>query len=80
MLMLDSEHAEQTFIKAIDHSLIQDWEHFEFLLSFIIENRLLRIYLAYEQNRYGTMKTIDIDEQAEDERREKKKSQNRKKK
>ena len=50
MLMLNSEQAEQTFIKAIDHSLITNWEHFEYILSFIIENRLLRIYLAYSQN------------------------------
>jgi len=44
MMMLGSEQDEQTFINALDHSLIKSWEHFEYVLSFILENRFLRIY------------------------------------
>jgi hypothetical protein len=32
---------EDLFVKALDASLIKNWEDFEYLLSVIIENRLL---------------------------------------
>lgn len=46
-LMISTEEDELSFIRAIDGEKIQDWHHFEYLLSFILENRLLRIYQAY---------------------------------
>jgi hypothetical protein len=47
MLFIDSEEAELSFIKAIDEAKIQSWLHFEYLLSFILENRFLRIFDAF---------------------------------
>lgn len=44
---METEEAELSFIKAIDETKIQNWQHFEYLLSFILENRFLRIYDAY---------------------------------
>jgi hypothetical protein len=44
MMMLASDESESAFIRAIDQSKIESWWHFEYLLSFIIENRLLRVY------------------------------------
>jgi len=44
MLMISTEEGEAAFMRALDHTKIENWEHFEYLLSFIIENRLLRIY------------------------------------
>jgi hypothetical protein len=32
---------EDLFVKSIDSSLIKNWEDFEYVLSVIIENRLL---------------------------------------
>lgn len=46
-MFLADEAAELAFVKAIDHSLIKDWQHFEYLLSFLLENRFIRIYSAY---------------------------------
>lgn len=46
-LMISTEEDELSFIRAIDGDKIEDWHHFEYLLSFILENRLLRIYQAY---------------------------------
>jgi hypothetical protein len=59
-MMLGSEQAERTFLQAIDHTKIESWKHFEYLLCFILENRCLRIYQAYLQNQYG-LKSIDED-------------------
>lgn len=47
LMMLKSDQAERTFLRAIDHSKIPSWEHFEYILCFIIENRCLRVYQAY---------------------------------
>ena len=44
LVMLGTEQAEQVFVKAIDSGEIKTWEHFEYVLSFIVENRFLRIY------------------------------------
>lgn len=51
MLMLPTEQVELSFIRAIDQQKIESWQHFEYLLSFILENRLLRIYQAYYATR-----------------------------
>jgi hypothetical protein len=37
---------EMTFIKAVDPNKITSWKEFEFLISVLIENRLLRLYQA----------------------------------
>ena len=50
MLILGSEDAEQSFVKAINDEKIKSWQQFEYVLSFIIENRFFRIYQAYLQN------------------------------
>lgn len=50
MLMIPTEQGEQEFIRSIDHTKIESWQHFEYLLSFIIENRFLRIYQAHLQS------------------------------
>lgn len=51
MLMLPTEQVELSFIRAIDQQKIESWQHFEYLLSFILENRLLRIYQVYYSTR-----------------------------
>jgi hypothetical protein len=35
---------EELFFKAIDPNLIKSWEQFEYLLTLIIENRLLLLF------------------------------------
>lgn len=50
MLILGSEEAEQAFVKAINDEQIKSWQQFEYVLSYIIENRFFRIYQAYLQN------------------------------
>ena len=51
MLMLPSEQVELSFIRAIEQQNIESWQHFEYLLSFILENRLLQIYQAHHSSR-----------------------------
>ena len=67
-MFLADEAAELAFVKAIDQSLIKDWYHFEYLLSFLLENRFIRIYTAYLQH------TTDADD------KERRQAINRKKK
>jgi hypothetical protein len=74
MLMIPTEQGEQEFIRSIDHSKIESWQHFEYLLSFIIENRFLRIYQAHLQS-INLSHEIDLKDCSD-----KKKLQNRKKK
>lgn len=50
--MIASEKGEQVLIKALEDEKIQTWEHFEYILSFIVENRFLRIYQAYLESKY----------------------------
>ena len=38
------------FVKAVKQSLIKDWDHFEFLLCFLVENRFIRIYASFLQH------------------------------
>ena len=47
MLMLSGEKEEQMFINALDPKKVKSWDHFEYVLTFIVENRFLRIYQAY---------------------------------
>lgn len=47
LMMVNSDQAEKTFLKAMDYSKISSWEHFEYVLCFLIENRCLRVYQAY---------------------------------
>lgn len=51
--MFKSEQAETTFLKAIDYTKIETWEHFEYVLCFMVENRCLRVYQAYQQCQYN---------------------------
>jgi hypothetical protein len=41
---------EAQFIKAIDATKIETWVEFEFLLTVLIENRLLKLYQADLEN------------------------------
>ena len=47
---LVDENAELAFVKSINQSLIKDWDHFEFLLCFLVENRFIRIYASFLQH------------------------------
>ena len=51
MLMIPTEEGEISFIKALNSEKITSWQHFEYVLSFILENRFLRIYQQYLQSR-----------------------------
>lgn len=54
---------ENQFIKAIDATKVQNWIEFEFLLSVLIENRLLRLYQAdLEANYMNKMAELDQEE------------------
>jgi hypothetical protein len=43
---------EELVFKAIDGQEIKTWEDFEFLLAFIIENRLLQLYQSHLDSEY----------------------------
>lgn len=43
---------EELLFKAIDSKLIANWEAFELVLSFIIENRLMQLYQTNLDNEY----------------------------
>ena len=62
MLMIHTEEGEAAFMRALDHTKIENWEHFEYLLSFIIENRLLRIYQAHLQSQQQCYDIEDCEE------------------
>ena len=76
MAMLGSEASEQAFVRSLNPSLIKSWEHFEYVLSFIVENRFLRIYQAYMQNKQERVSLTTHAEKLSD----KKSALNRKKK
>lgn len=44
MMMLPSDESEAAFIRALDASKIETWYHFEYVLSFVLENRFLRVF------------------------------------
>lgn len=43
---------EEILFKAIDTSELKKWEDFEFLLGFIIENRLLQLFQSHLDSEY----------------------------
>lgn len=59
--MLPTEKVELSFIRAIDQQKIESWEHFEYLLSFILENRLLRIYQSYYSVKEKNVLKLNLD-------------------
>ena len=53
---------EEVLVKAIDSSLIKNWEDFEFSLSVIIENRLLQLYQSHlDKEHQRKWKKLDLD-------------------
>mmetsp|Transcript_21068 Transcript_21068/g.32638 ORF Transcript_21068/g.32638 Transcript_21068/m.32638 type:complete len:99 (-) Transcript_21068:1057-1353(-) len=83
MLMIPSEEGENALIRAIDSEKIENWEQFEYVLSFILENRFLRIYQQFLQSQYKMQAFQEEDSDLTSlvaERAERKRLQNRKKK
>lgn len=39
---------EQLLIKSIDSKAIASWSDFEYILSIIVENRILKVYVAHQ--------------------------------
>lgn len=66
---------EQMFIKCIDAKAITTWEQFEFVLSVIVENRILKVFVAHQ----CTQQT-HVEEDFTEVQIKKKKKKNRKKK
>jgi hypothetical protein len=53
---------EELLFKAINGSEIKNWEEFEFLLGFILENRLLQLYQSFLDSEHKSKwKKIDQD-------------------
>jgi hypothetical protein len=38
---------ELSFIKAIDAKSIKNWDDFEYILSVIVENRIIKVFVAH---------------------------------
>ena len=47
MMCLPTEESELHFIRSVNQNNISTWEQFEYLLSIIVENRLVRIFQAH---------------------------------
>lgn len=52
---------ETMLIKAIDQKQITSWNEFEYVLTVIVENRLLRLYQAHLDQQYRTVSAKDLE-------------------
>jgi hypothetical protein len=73
---------EVLFVKSIDSKAISSWEDFEFILSVVVENRILKVFVAH-QVKLSLEQPIDVcksdDEETSKKALRKKKSKNKKK-
>lgn len=57
---------EDALINAIDQKSIQTWNDFEYILSVIIENRILRVYQSHLEKVFQNMSQCSFLEKEEE--------------
>jgi hypothetical protein len=73
---------EVLFVKSIDSKAICSWDDFEYILSIVVENRILKVFVAH-QVKLSLEQPIDVcrsdDEETSKKSLRKKKPKNKKK-
>lgn len=61
---------EKLFIKSIDSKSILTWDDFQYILSVLVENRILKVFVAWQVK---TQTEVDLTEQIKKPKRKKQK-------
>ena len=70
---------ESILIKSFDSKKIVSWDDFEYILTILVENRILKVYVAHLVERNSKF-VVDLEEKKKQKKRKNKKSSNKLKK
>ena len=70
---------ESILIKSFDSKKIVSWDDFEYILTILVENRILKVYVAHLVERNSKL-VVDLEEKKKHKKRKNKKSSNKLKK